>query len=201
MNDIFEAYATLSIEEERTKTQIDVIKELNSDNYVTVSGLKDQVLKQSIEQQSKEKLTEFNINPLYRYNGGFPNRFSENRGTALGKPGQFHSIDNEWAKTESDHDTDFKVTERDVDLFTEVRKSQKEYFDTYRSYYRPEVIEKFKMSERFDTLHKVFGFIVGLFFLRELFRRNAQRNRKNTEYLLNSGRVKKTKDGVVYFGD
>ena len=198
LNEIFEAYATLSIEEERNKEQIQAIKEHTSENYASIGQLKDQQLREKIEEQRKDRLKEFNINALYRYNGGHPNKFNEFRGNALGRPGDFHSLKREWEKTEEDCLTDFKVTDRDVDLYTEVKRAQKDYHDVNRSYFRPEVLENFSMTERFSTLYYCLLFVASVYTLRELNYWMHNYVRKNSETYLKLKIFEKNEDGVVY---
>lgn len=194
---IFEAYATLSIDKLRAENEVPTIRNLDSSNYVPVDGIKDPEYREMVFADRKRRMKDFSFNKIYKYNGGHPNKHSNNRGNALGAPGEFHSAHEEFIATGEDMETDFKVTRFDVEMYTESLRAPKDMFRP-KSFFRSKVIESFEFKKHFSMLFYYAYFLVGLFAANIAVRQYMKYRRAVQEKKLSAGVYKMTEDGVVY---
>lgn len=176
------------------------MRDLNSSNYTPLEKLVDADYKELVVSDRKRRMNDFNYNKIYRYNGGYPNKHSMRRGNALGTPGEFHAIHNEFIHTGEDQETDFKVTRHDVELFTQSKKVGKELKEKSKGWFRPAVIDNFGLRKTFFAAYYLFGFVVALFVVTNSLALVFKYRRSVQEKNIKNGTYKVSEDGVVYIG-
>ena len=188
----------MSIDKERAANDVPEVRTLDSSNYTPVEKLADQEYKAMILADRKRRMKEFNYNKIYMYNGGYPNKYTPIRGTALDLPGRFHEIHTEFIYTGEDLETDFKVTRHDVETYTRSRKAAKESLEQPKSWHRPEIIEGGAFSQASSFFYTIFLFLGGLFVARHMIGTYFSFRRYKQDTMINTGAYKVSEDGVVY---
>lgn len=117
VQEIFEAYATLSIERNRGAAAAFVPKKGDSDSFVTAAdavGGETAALMRDQREERALMMKRYNVNALGRYRGGAPRRHSYARGSALAPPGEYHSLAEQNELEGANASCDFHVTRQDV---------------------------------------------------------------------------------------
>lgn len=158
----------------------------------------DKEYKDMILQNRKERAEYYNYNKIYKYNGGVPNKNSAFRGSAIGAPGDFHALHQEFEISGEDLETDFKVTRYDVELYTRSRRASKELLESPRSWFRPQVLESYSATQTFYTTYYYVLFVLAAFVSFHAVSYIHKSRRYMQEYKLKTGEYKMSDDGVVY---
>ena len=174
------------------------MKTLDASNYTPIEKVNDADFKAIVLEDRKRRMKEFNYNKIYMYNGGVPNKWSFNRGTALSEPGDFHNIHEEFMVNGEDTETDFKVTRHDVELYTRARKAMKVHLDAPKSWFRPQVYDGNAFTLSFSMLYYIALFFGRLIATRILLKAYFKSRIYFQDRNIKSNKYKVTEDGVVY---
>lgn len=114
---IFAAYAELSVEKNRGVAAAFVPKRPTAENYLPPSSAPE-ALRRNYLATKQLTMKRYNVNALGRYRGGPPRKHSYARGSALGEPGEYHSLVLQNELEGNNASSDFHVTRQDVvDLY------------------------------------------------------------------------------------
>jgi hypothetical protein len=162
LQDIFKAFAVLSLESSKIEYDQPKGKELTPDNYRSIEQLEDKVLAKNILSYREQTKKRYNINKLGRYNGGIPNPDGMTRGDALDVPGAFHDVEMQRFYEQSDFVADFNVNRQDVVEYGRYMLDDRLQYGISRTWLRAKIDEKYFSPKQYSVTWTIFFVILAL---------------------------------------